>query len=122
MDSTFKVLSSALKPCRTRPKRKRYYTILRCPYCDGSVDVPTDSFESWVGRAVTAHLQHCAGFHWDIPTLRRARRRERCKPCGREQRARVQLHLGAGGQLERHPLASLLRCVAPTRRALDATK
>lgn len=108
------------KPSRARPTNDRLYALLPCPYCQDDIEVPASGFDSWAARRIHDHLEHCSGYHWDVPTLRRSRKRDGQKPCGRERHGRLQLAIGPDGTLQRHPLGSLLRCCAPGRRALDA--
>ena len=115
----FPVLETVSKPCRTRPGKTRLYTLLECAYCHSNVDVPTSSFETALARRIHEHLENCPEYHWDLPPLRRSRAHECTKPCGREYRALVQMHLGKHG-LERHELGSLLKCLASKRVALDS--
>jgi len=95
------------------------YKVVNCPHCDAAVYIAAATFKSQLSRRMHRHLSECESNPYSVPPLRRCRDTRGRKPFGRETRHQSQLFIGTNGELAKHELGSLLRCVAVSKRALD---
>tara|TARA_B110001452_G_C15204843_1_gene417975 strand:+ start:988 stop:1452 length:465 start_codon:yes stop_codon:yes gene_type:complete len=97
----------------------KLYRIVACPHCDAEIRVSVANFYTQLDRRMSAHLGTCSGNMYGTTASRRARVNEGRKPLGRATVPQTQLYIDANGRLARHELGSLLRCVVPSKRAVD---
>ena len=109
-----------LLPDRHRPRAGCVpYALTHCPYCNDAIYVRAGAYETQLPRRIQEHLAGCGCWSWTLPTPPRSRQRDGRKAFGQPETPLTQLSLGNDGRLERHPLGSLLRCVATGRRAAE---
>ena len=96
------------------------YQVVLCPHCLAEIHVSASGFYSQLPRRMHDHLMDCESNPSTVQPLRRPRDVRGRKPFGRSTTSQTQLYIDPRGDLARHELGSLLRCVAVSRCSIDS--